>query len=586
MAAFSTMLYWNIGDRPLSVRESARTFDVVYFADGLNSTIAVTRSNDTLTIRTNGKADASNHDNTTQLLLGDLGALAHKHLRRVLVIGFGGGETLSALSRYPEIERLDCVEIEPAVVGAAPLLTELNRNVLDDPRVHITYDDARNFLFTSQDQYDLIVSEPSNPWMAGIADLYTKEFYQAAQRRLAPGGIYVQFIQAYFLFPEDLKMIVGTFQSEFPQASLWHGNVNAFMLMAPTPPAGQMLDRVQSLWDKPPLRDDFEQLGMSEPAGLFGLYLLGDAELREFSRGARMNTDDLTLLEYHAPPALLVPGLQDRNRAEILRVQKDVLPASLPEDQRDNALAAAAAACIKLLDGDGAARFAAALATRPVTAKSAVIAGRIALAKGDTEGARRDFEQALASDKGSLDAQWGSAEVNRHLGDAAHNKSAWEQYQAILARDPNYVPALDSLVLLDADLARWQEAATMQQRAIAAEAHPAAGDYEQLGEFLLRLRQQDEGRDALLKSLQIDPYNFKAHLYLGVLYRAEQLWNEAQAHLEFARRYSPDADPGTYSLLYEVYMAQGQPQRAAEALRFGLRLFPGDSNLQQLLAKK
>jgi spermidine synthase len=586
MAAFSTVLYWNVGDRPLSVRESARTFDVAYFVDGLNSTISVTRSNDTVTLRTNGKADASNHDVPTQLLLGHLGAVAHPGLRRVLVIGFGGGMTLSALSRYPEIERLDCVEIEPAVLGAAPLLTELNRNVLDDPRVHIIFDDARSFLLTSHEQYDLIVSEPSNPWMAGIADLYTREFYRAAQQRLAPGGVYVQFIQAYFLFPDDLRMIAATFQSQFPRASLWHGNVNDLLLMAPTPPPGQILDRVQTLWSQPTLRDDFDQMGMSEPAGLFSLYLLGDSELREFSRGARINTDDLTLLEYHAPQALLVPGLQDENRTEILRVQKDILPAGLPNDLRDNALAAAAASAIKQLDGDGALRFAAAMTTRPVTAKSAAIAGRMALGKGDLDMARRAFDQALALDRNSADAQWGSAEVRRLTGDAADNKLAWEQYQAILMRDPSYVPALESVVQLDTDLSRWPEAVSMKQRSIAAKSHPVAGDYEQLGELLLRIRQEQEGRDALQQALVLDPYDFKAHLYLGVLFRAEQLWTEAQAHLEFVRRYSPDADPGTYSLLYEVYMAQGQPHAAAEAVKFGLRVFPDNSNLKQLSARR
>jgi len=105
--------------------------------------------------------------------------------------------------------------------------------------------------------------------------------------------------------------------------------------------------------------------------------------LREFSRDARINTDDLTLLEYHAPQALLVPGLQDKNRAEILRVQKDSLPVDLPPDLRDNALAAAAASAFKQQDEDGATRFAAALAKRPVTAKSAAIAGRMALGRGD-----------------------------------------------------------------------------------------------------------------------------------------------------------------------------------------------------------
>jgi tetratricopeptide (TPR) repeat protein len=176
--------------------------------------------------------------------------------------------------------------------------------------------------------------------------------------------------------------------------------------------------------------------------------------------------------------------------------------------------------------------------------------------------------------------------VKRRTGDAADNKLAWEQYQGILIRDPSYVPALESIVELDTDLSRWPEAVNMKQRSIAAKPHPAAGDYEQLGELLLRVRQEQEGRDALQHALSLDPYNFKAHLYLGVLFRAEQLWTEAQAHLEFVRRYSPDADPGTYRLLYEVYMAQGQPRAAAEAVKVGLRFFPDNSNLQQLSARR
>src|SRR5258706_2232969 len=225
VAVFNTVMYWNHYDRPLplTLREKARLVDVVYFAEGLNSTIAVTQTDNYISLRTNGKVDASNHDIRTQLLLGHLGALARPP-RHVLVIGFGSGMTASALTRYPELERLDCVEIEPAVMGAAGLLTQLNRNVLQNSRVHITIDDARNFLFTTRERYDLIVSEPSNPWIAGIATLFTREFYRAAQAHLARGGVFVQWVQAYSLFPEDLRMVLSTFLSQFQAATLWHGH--------------------------------------------------------------------------------------------------------------------------------------------------------------------------------------------------------------------------------------------------------------------------------------------------------------------------------------------------------------------------
>src|SRR5258706_2861692 len=235
VAAFNTVMYWNLYDRPLTLRENAHLVDIVYFADGLNSTISVARTEDYISLRTNGKVDASNHDVTTQRLLGHLVALSRPP-RRVLLIGFGTGMTASALASYPELERLDVVEIEPAVINAAPLLTQLNCNVLHDPRVHVTLDDARNFLFTTRERYDLIVSEPSNPWIAVVATLFTRWFYRAAQARLAPDGALVQWLQAYSLYPEDLRMVLATFLSEFHYATLWHGDGPDLLLMAPPVP--------------------------------------------------------------------------------------------------------------------------------------------------------------------------------------------------------------------------------------------------------------------------------------------------------------------------------------------------------------
>ena len=133
--AFNPVLYSSLYNPSFSLREDARMVSIPFFQEGLNSTISVTQTDGVISLRTNGKVDASNHDIVTQLLLGHLGALLHPAPRRVLVIGFGGGMTASALARYPEIERIDCIEIEPAVLHAAPLLTSLNRNVLQDPNV-------------------------------------------------------------------------------------------------------------------------------------------------------------------------------------------------------------------------------------------------------------------------------------------------------------------------------------------------------------------------------------------------------------------------------------------------------------------
>ena len=405
VAVFNTALYWNHYERPLplTVPEKARLVDVKYLAEGLNATIAVTQTDNYIALQTNGKVDASNHDISTQLLLGHLGALMHSP-RNALVIGFGSGMTASVLTRYPELERVDCVEIEPAVMGAAPLLTQLNRNVLQDPRVHIIIDDARNFLFTTDERYDLIVSEPSNPWIAGIATLFTREFYRAAQAHLAPGGVFVQWVQAYSLFPEDLKMVLATFLSEFQRATLWHGNATDLLLVAPSAPASEILNRTRALFTNPGLHEDFKQLGMDDPAGLFAFYMLDDAGLRKFSSGARLNTDDLTLLEYHAPRSLLIQGLEENNRRDIFFSQDNALPGDFPANLRDATLAAAAATCLNLQDTDGADHFVRSLGNSPVTLNTGIVRGRVALAHSNYQSASSAFDAALAIDSASIEA--------------------------------------------------------------------------------------------------------------------------------------------------------------------------------------
>jgi spermidine synthase len=578
VASFNTLMYWNLYDRPMTLRENAHALDIVYFRDGLNANISVARTDDYMALRTNGKVDASNHDATTQLLLGHLAALAHPP-HRVLIVGFGSGMTASTLVEYPELERLDVVEIEPAVVGAAPLLAPLNRNVLLDPRVHVMFDDARNFLFTARGKYDLIISEPSNPWIAGVATLFTREFYAAVRSRLAPGGVFVQWMQAYSLYPEDLRMLFATFLAEFQGATLWHGDAPDMILMAPSPPSAEILKRAPSLFQSPRLRDDFARLGMADPTGVFGFYLLDDSGLRKFSSGADFNTDDRTLLEYHAPRSLLVRGLEDKNRDAILQEQKNPLPEDFPPDARDAALAASAATSVNQEDADGADRFLVALDIRPSSAAIDTIRGRAALSRGNFQSALRAFDAALAIDPNSLEAAWGQAEADRRFGS---NEKARAGLQRILERDPQNLQALGSLVKLDVDFSHWPEAEELQRRLIAADPHPPAAARAELAEILWREDKEDEAYRAMQDCLEQDPYNYQTQRNLGELLARQKNWVETRRHLEFVMRYFPDEDSGIYPLLNQADRALGDPSAANKAARFGLRMFPDNEELKRL----
>ena len=578
---FNTLLYWNGGASPvrLPVRQKAHMMDVTYWADGLNATISVGQTDDILVLRTNGKTDASSNDLDTQLMLGHIGAIAHTAPRRVLVIGFGAGMTLSSLARYPGIERLDCVEIEPAVLGAAPYLKSLNRNVLKDRRVHIIYDDGRNFLFTTHNRYDLIVSEPSNPWVEGVASLFTREFYRAAQDRLAPGGIFVQWVQAYSLYPDDLRTVFATFLSQFHDASLWHGVKSDLILVAPTPAPPLILDRMRTLWSNSVLRDDFERMGMERPEGLFGFNLLNDTALHNFAATGRIDSDDRTSLEYSAPRSLLVRGLDDENLRELHETQAKVDLAGFSSDQRNSVLAASAVTALNGGDIADADRFVSALDFESSSTESEISRGRDAIVHADYRSAASAFGIALAADPNSVSAEWGLAEVNRLSGNL---DLANQQFLHVLERNPDDLRTLGSLEQLYSATNHPFEAAEIQRRLIKANPHASADDYAELGEMLKRAEKLDEAVAAMNECLARDPYNFETHLNLGQILDFQKKYYDSRKNLEFVQRFFPDADPQPYALLYEVDNALGDSKAATEAVRFGIHLFPNDPALLRL----
>ncbi len=288
-----------------SLENAARHRNVVYYREGINTTVTVDESSEGLTLRVGGKVEASTTgDMFTQLMLGHLPMLLHTGPEDVLVIGLGSGISAGAVAQH-QVRRIDVVEIEPAVVEAARLFFKANRGVLDDPRLRLTVGDARNALLVSDQKYDVITSEPSNPWLAGVANLFSREFYLQCRERLAQGGIMAQWLQGYNLYPDDFRMVVKTFQQVFPQASLWSTLSNDYLLIGGADPVGLDLERVENQLAKvPALRNDlFSHLGPS-PYALLGLFRLGDRDAAAWSQDARVNSDDRPYLEFSAPRAL------------------------------------------------------------------------------------------------------------------------------------------------------------------------------------------------------------------------------------------------------------------------------------------
>lgn len=278
---------------------------VLYYRDGVNATVSVERTDTMTTLKVNGKADASNGiDMLTQLMLGHLPAFLHAGPQRALVIGLGSGVTVAAMSRHP-IAEIDVVELEPAVVEASSFFSRENRSVLRDPRVRVTIADGRAFLRASPRRYDVISSEPSNPWMAGVANLFSLEFYRLCRERLAPGGVMAQWIHGYSLFPDDLRMVVATFRQVFPHATLWRTHRGDYILIAMDRPLEIDYRVLRARYDaSPAIGEDLAVIGWDSPLALLTLFLLDEEGVARFAGDAPWNSDDLPILEFSAPLAL------------------------------------------------------------------------------------------------------------------------------------------------------------------------------------------------------------------------------------------------------------------------------------------
>src|SRR5215468_4717593 len=296
-----------------SLTEILRTQgEVLFYRDGISGTVSVHREGPHLALRVNGKTDASNSlDMPTQLMSGHLPLLAHRDPRAVLVIGLGSGITAGAVVRHP-IERLDVVEIEPAVVEASRFFASEHGDVLKDPRVLTVIADGRNFLLTTTNRYDVIISEPSNPWISGLASLFSVEFFRIARQHLEPGGMMVQWVQGYNLRPDDFKMIVRTFRIVFPATSVWNTGRGDFLLFGRVESTPLDLTLVEKRF--PRIRADLLGIGIQAWPGTLGFFLLGEDETSRLSESAGRNTDDRLPLEFSAPRALYLDTTTGNNQ--------------------------------------------------------------------------------------------------------------------------------------------------------------------------------------------------------------------------------------------------------------------------------
>ena len=324
-------VYMNLQDLPEGSQWSdftrALTQDnvLVYAEEGMTASVLVADqpSLGNRYLAVNGKIEAStNADMETQLLCAHLPLLLHERPRDVLVIGLASGITVGAAASHP-VDSIRVAEIEKAMVPAARLFDEHNGHVLDDPRVRVSVNDARNELVFADRTYDVIVSEPSNPWMTVASNLFTEEFFRTARERLNQGGLFSQWVQNYYLPYDDLRSIVASFRAVFPHVWVFEtfGGVD-LLLIGSERPAEFDVRAIGQRMEELTVRMDLARAGIHRATDLLPLFLLGPSEVDAWVAGAERNTDDNARVEFSAPTALYTNTL-DSNLARLRGLAPD-----------------------------------------------------------------------------------------------------------------------------------------------------------------------------------------------------------------------------------------------------------------------
>jgi len=288
--------------------------EVLFHQDGRTASIGVLKTGDSLSIITNGKPDASigmaediTVDEMTMISAAVLPMLYKPEAKTVGIIGFGSGMSTHYVLGNPEVREVDTVEIEPAMVRAARYFGDKVERAYEDKRSRIVIDDAKSYFSTNRKKYDIIMSEPSNPWVSGVAALFSKEFYQFVPKHLSPEGIFVQWIQLYEITPELVASVAKALLPYFADIHLFQGDQSDLIMVAspqrPLPKVGTLAFPLQ--WPEA-FREEMAHRGFAEDADISTLYMGNREVLSAFVAlypQVPANSDYFPLLQLEAPKA-------------------------------------------------------------------------------------------------------------------------------------------------------------------------------------------------------------------------------------------------------------------------------------------
>ncbi len=542
--------YRQAGGQDRDVAEVIRACgEVIFHRDGAFTTATVRRAfGGLLSLQVNGKTDASNKaDQFTQTMIAHLPLLVRPEARSALLVGLGSGVTAGAMLRHP-IERLDVVEIAPEVVEASRFFDGLTGAPLDDSRTRLFLDDARAHLRYTRDRFDVLVSEPSNPWIAGIANLFTREYFELARSRLNPGGAMVQWVQAYSTSPEDFRSVVGTFLDVFPQSWLMKStNETDFVLLGlsggPGPDATALAEACAAAT---PLGEALRADGFTT-ANLSRLVVADPTGLRSLVEGAARVTDDHPFLEFTAPRNLY------RDQGEAVRRElsgfraRDAVARSMTRPEP----------FLAALD-----EFETLVRAREA-AFDLVAAGRSREARPLLEAtvARMPEDQAAGRVLSSVALE----EAEAHCRAGRHREAA-DGYARVLVLRPDDLDARNNRAHCLVDLGRLEEARTeLVELLVRAPDHRVG--FRNLSRVFYRMGRLQDALGAYLRSLDGTRPSAAEWKDVGELYR--ESGDFPRAAFAWKRCLAADPEQPEVRDLFEAYLGLAGPEGVPEDLASG-----------------
>jgi spermidine synthase len=299
--------------REVSASNGPETHKLLLYEEGPTSTVSVRKDWGVTSLAINGRTNASDsEDMATQVMVAQLPLLIASSIDHGLIVGFASGVTVGAMLQSG-VESIECLELERATVKASRFFEHVNNRPLNDSRLHLIIDDARTYLRVTPKRYDIIVSEPSHPWVPGVANLFTEEFFRLGRSHLNDNGVFVQWVQIYQLSTDSLRSVLATYQKVFSHVMLFRvgGAAKGKDLILVGSKVPLTFDRLRERMGDSLMAAELARVGMKTAEDVMSWYVCDETRLAPAVAGAVINTDDNMHIETVVPREAFKPLMQD-----------------------------------------------------------------------------------------------------------------------------------------------------------------------------------------------------------------------------------------------------------------------------------